>query len=148
MCPIMEYYKYIKKKYIIIIKIIIIINNNNNKKKKNELFTGDIYMSKTQNKKSKFRSTNTWKSFRKSMKIKRKNDVITGRPLLKGWNLHHCDLNEEHYEDISNDYNFECLNKTTHEVIHWLFRYKNWREILKNIETLLEKMEKLNRHIK
>ena len=102
-------------------------------------------MSKIQNKKSKFRSTSTWKSFRKLMKDKRKNDEVTGRPLLKGWNLHHCDLNEAHYEDISNEDNFKCLNKTTHEVIHWLFRYKNWREILKNIEILLEKMEKLNR---
>ena len=104
-------------------------------------------MSKTQNKKSKFRSTSIWKSFRKSMKDKRKNDAVTGRPLLKGWNLHHCDLNETHYEDISNEDNFECLNKTSHEVVHWLFRYKNWREILKNIETLLEKMEKLNRRV-
>ena len=101
-------------------------------------------MSKTQNKKSKFRSTSKWKSFRKSMKDKRKIDAITCRPLLKGWNLHHCDLNEAHYEDISNEDNFECLNKTAHEFVHWLFRYKNWREVLKNIETLLEKMEKVN----
>ena len=101
-------------------------------------------MNKIQNKKSKFRSTSTWKSFRKSMKDKRKNDAVTGRPLLKDWNLLHCDLNEKHYEDISNEDNFECLNKTSFEVIHWLFRYKNWRKILKNIETLLEKMEKLN----
>lgn len=81
------------------------------------------------------------------MKDKRKIDVVTGRPLLKGWNLHHCDLNEAHYEDISNEDNFECLNQTTHKFVHWLFRYKNWREILKNIETLLEKMEKLNRRV-
>lgn len=101
-------------------------------------------MSKTQNKKSKFRATSTWKSFRMSMKAKRKNDMITGRPLLKGWNLHHCDLNETHYEDISNEDNFECMNKISHKVIHWLFRYKNWREVLKNIESLLEKMERIN----
>ena len=78
------------------------------------------------------------------MKDKRKIDAVTGRPLLKSWNLHHCDLNEAHYEDISNEDNFECLNKTTHEVVHWLFRYKNWREVLKNIEALLEKMEVIN----
>lgn len=101
-------------------------------------------MSKAQNKKSKFRSTSTWKKFRKSMKDKQKTDIITGKPLLKGFNLHHCDLNEEHYEDISKEDNFVCLNKTTHEVVHWLFRYKNWREVLQNLYKLLEKMEKIN----
>lgn len=78
------------------------------------------------------------------MKDKHKVDAITGKPLYKGWNLHHCDMSDEHYEDLSNEENFECLNVSSHEFVHWLFRYKNWREILKNIETLLEKMEKIN----
>ena len=99
---------------------------------------------KTQNKKSKFRSTSAWKNFRKKMKEKQKVDFITGKPLYAGFNLHHLDLDEKHYEDISNEDNFVCLNKTSHETIHWLFRYKNWRQLLKNIETLLEKMEKIN----
>ena len=101
-------------------------------------------MSKAQNRKSKFRSTSPWKKFRTYMKQKYRVDAITGKPLYKGWNLHHCDLNEAHYEDISDESHFCCLNKTSHDVIHFLFRYKNWREVLKNIESLLEKMEKLN----
>lgn len=99
---------------------------------------------KTQNKKSKFRASSEWKSFRKKMKEKQKVDFITGKPLYKGFNLHHLDLDEKHYEDISNEDNFVCLNQKSHYLIHFLFRYKEWRQLLKNTETLLERMEKIN----
>lgn len=100
-------------------------------------------MTKEQKHKSKFRQTSKWKNWRKYLKGKRKVDAVTGKPLLKGWNLHHCDMNDAHYENLVED-NFECLNKASHEMIHWLFRYKNWRELLTNIYRILEKMEKLN----
>lgn len=101
-------------------------------------------MGKVQNKKSKFRGSNEWKNFRNKMKNEHNKDFITGRPLLKGWNLHHLDLDGEHYEDINNEDNFICLNKTSHKVLHWLYRYKNWREVLYNIHLALERMERIN----
>lgn len=101
---------------------------------------------KIQNKKSKFRASSKWKDFRKKMKDKQKVDFITGKPLYAGFNLHHLDLDENHYEDISNEDNFICLNRKSHDLIHFLFRYKEWRQLLKNIETLLEIMEKINDH--
>ncbi len=99
---------------------------------------------KTQSRKSKFRSTSKWKKFRKGMKAKCKVDYITNRPLIKGWNLHHLDLNSDHYEDISNESHFCCLNKTSHELVHWLFRYKDWRDVLNRTKELLQHMEELN----
>ena len=103
-------------------------------------------MNETQKKKRNFRASSKWKDFRKKMKEKQKVDFITGKPLYAGFNLHHLDLDEKHYEDISNEDNFVCLNRKSHDLIHFLFRYKNWRQLLKNIETLLEIMEKLNDH--
>ena len=101
-------------------------------------------MNENQRMKTKFRTTAKWKKFRSKLKKERKYDAVTGKPLLKGWNLHHCDLNESHYSDISNEDNFECLNKNSHEFVHWLFRYKNWREVLANTYKILNKMERLN----
>ena len=99
-------------------------------------------MSKVQNKKSKFRATSTWKKFRQQMKQNNKVDFITKKPLYKGWNLHHLDLDEDHYTDLD-PINFCCLNKQTHEFVHWAFRY-DWREVLSNLEMVLLKIEELN----
>lgn len=103
-------------------------------------------MNGAQKNKRNFRASKKWKDFRKKMKEKQKVDFITGKPLYAGFNLHHLDLDEKHYEDISNEDNFICLNRKSHDLIHFLFRYKEWRQLLKNIETLLERMEKLNDH--
>lgn len=101
-------------------------------------------MTKEAREKSDFRKTSKWKYFRKDLQKKRKVDAVTGKPLLKGWQLHHCDMSTTNYKDLSNEDNFECLNINTHKVVHFLFRYKNWRELLKNLERILEKMETLN----
>lgn len=93
--------------------------------------------------KAKFRRSSTWKKFRQKMKAKFKKDFITGRPLLKGFQVHHCDMSLENYKNLKEE-NFYCLNKTSHEIVHFLFRYKEWREILKRLKVILEKMEKLN----
>lgn len=101
-------------------------------------------MTSSQKMKTTFRSSAKWKKFRSWIKKERRVDAVTGKPLLKGFNVHHCDLNEQHYTDISNPDNFECLNRTSHKVIHWLYRYSNWRDVLFNIGRILEKMEKIN----
>ena len=87
-----------------------------------------------------FRGTSKWKNWRKYLKNKQKVDQITGKPLLKGFNCHHLDMRDEWYEDLHED-KFICLNKQTHEVLHWLFRYRNWRQVLYNLSDYLSKME-------
>lgn len=98
-------------------------------------------MTKESKAKTKFRSTSKWKNWRKYLKNKRKNDELTGSPLYSGWQCHHLDMSAEHYEDLRED-KFCCLNRKSHDMIHFLFRYKNWKEILKNAEKILTKMEK------
>ena len=94
--------------------------------------------------KAKFRRTATWKKFRQRMRSKNKVDFVTQKPLLKGFQVHHCDMRLENYKELKEE-NFYCLNKTTHEMIHFLFRYTNWRELLERIKIVLEKMESLNK---
>ena len=92
-------------------------------------------------KKRNFRATSKWKNWRKYMKKKHKTDDITGRPLYKGFQVHHLDMRAENYEDLRED-KFATLNKQTHDVLHWLFRYDNWRQILYNLSKMLTEMEK------
>lgn len=68
-------------------------------------------------------------------------DPITKHKLYKGWNLHHRHVtaDTDEYQDISNEEHYVCLNKQTHEFLHWLYRYwKNDPEILKRLEIELE----------
>lgn len=99
--------------------------------------------SKISKEKSKFRSTTVWKSFRNKLKKERKVDFITQKPLRKGFQVHHCDLNEEHYKNLNPD-NFITLNKTFHSVIHEIYRY-DWKEVLKRLEIVFLKMDELNK---
>lgn len=106
-----------------------------------------IYKSKRQTaeskEKSKFRRTSRWKKFRALIKKERQIDFITQKPLLKGWQLHHANMQLGTYSNLT-PCNFFALNKTTHEIVHFLWRYKNWRELLERIVIVLEKMEQLN----
>ena len=106
-----------------------------------------IYKSKRQSAeskaKSKFRQTGKWKKFRAFIKKARKVDFVTQKPLLKGWQLHHANMQIGMYDNLNPD-NFYALNKTTHELVHFLYRYTDWRELLERIRTILEKMEQLN----
>lgn len=101
---------------------------------------------KNSEKKAKFRRTKEWKDFRKKIYEKQNGiDIITGKKLYKGWNLHHCDMSSENYDKLIED-NFVALNKKMHEVVHILFRYyKNDKTILSRLEQILEKMDELNR---
>lgn len=100
----------------------------------------------TQKEKTKFRATVKWKQFKANIQSKQHNiDPITLKPLYKGANLHHCDLNSNHYTDISNEDNFVLLNKHTHETLHFLFNYyKDDESILDRFEFYLKKMKELN----
>ena len=108
-------------------------------------YSTNIFVSRKQNSKSKFRATSTWKKFRKSLKEERAIDCITLSKLYSGWNLHHKDLNDQHYTDLTNKDNFACLNKKTHEFIHWLYPYyKKDKTVLDRIEKLMEEMVVIN----
>lgn len=100
--------------------------------------------STAQKEKSKFRRSAKWLKFRAYLKKARKVDAITNKPLYKGWTLHHCDLNQSNYTNISNENNFECLNKQSHDVVHFFARHDDWRDMIKRLEVILEKMEKIN----
>lgn len=93
--------------------------------------------------KAKFRSTSIWKDFRNLLKKERKVDFITQKPLRKGFQVHHCDLNAEHYKDL-NPNNFITVNKTFHNIIHEIYRY-DWREVLQRLTIVFEKMDELNK---
>lgn len=101
---------------------------------------------KAQARKTKFRRSSKWIKFRKHMKQKQKVCAVTGKPLGPTSNLHHLDLNEDNYEKIDNEDNFVFLNKTPHDVVHWLWGKGNndWRGRLKALWKIMYKMERIN----
>lgn len=103
-------------------------------------------VTKTSKEKAKFRATSVWKKFRDLLKKECKVDFITKKPLRKGFQVHHCDLNENHYKDL-NPLNFITVNKNSHKIIHEIYRY-DWKMILDNLRIVFEKMDELNKEVK
>lgn len=105
-------------------------------------------MSKVQNEKSKFRASAKWKRFRQDMKKERKVDALTLYPLRAGFNLHHmCLTNDMNIYQTLNPECFETLNKTSHDLIHDLFRYFEKDEtILDRLSDILHQMKWLTEH--
>lgn len=102
-------------------------------------------MDKTQKTKTKFRATSRWKKFRQSLKSERKVDEITHRPLIKGFQCHHLDLNEDHYTDISDKEHFAVINRQTHDTVHWLYRYyEKDPQIIDRLKDMLDRMLDIN----
>lgn len=102
-------------------------------------------MNRTQKSKRAFRKSKRWKDFRRKMYLlSGKTDIITGQRLRKGWQVHHRDLSEEHYEQLAPD-NFLCCNNLTHKVIHWLWNiYKNDPTVIDRLRREMEIMETIN----
>lgn len=103
-------------------------------------------MTEGQKKKTKFRASAKWKKFRHFKNVEQKGlCYVTHKKLLKFANLHHLDLDENHYEDISNPENFVYVNKSIHEVIHTLWRYyKTDPEVLDRLKEVLDRMMEIN----
>lgn len=77
--------------------------------------------------------------------MKQKVDQLTLHPLRAGWNLHHLDMKDEDYEDLSDESHFTCLNRQSHETVHFLWRYyQKDRSIINRLVYILEKMSELN----
>jgi hypothetical protein len=103
-------------------------------------------MNDIQKMKRNFRATKPWKNLKNKLKKERKVDELTGKPLRAGWNLHHIDLDDTHYKDISNENNFMCLNKQSHEFLHWFMRYAlSDPDIMKRLEEIIEEHKRINK---
>lgn len=92
--------------------------------------------------KNKVRHSKEWSEHRLYIAALFDNiDPITNKKLLRGWNLHHLDLNPEHYA-VLDDEHFIPLNKLTHKVLHFLYAYyRKDKSILDRFKTYLEKMK-------
>ena len=100
----------------------------------------------SQKEKTKFRQSAKWKKFRNYLKKLRSVDCVTLKPLRAGWNLHHLNLDEKDYTDISDETHFACLNKKTHDMVHFLYvYYVKDEKILDRLKEILDKMKELNR---
>lgn len=96
----------------------------------------------TQEEKRKFRRSQPWSRLRQKLRRKfDKQDFITRKELTRTWNLHHLDMDDRHYTDLSKEDKFIPLNKDTHEFIHWLFRlYRHDTDVLRRIKVVLDMM--------
>jgi len=100
----------------------------------------------SQKQKTKFRGSSKWKKFRQRLKKERKVDALTLKPLYPRFNLHHMDLNEDHYEDITDESRFLCLNQQSHEFLHWFMRYAlSDPDIMKRLEEIIEEHKRINK---
>ena len=97
-----------------------------------------------ENQKEKFRKSREWKEFRAKMAIKANHrDYITGKKLVKGFNVHHMktNLTEESYCDISNESEFIPLNSQCHKLLHYIFTYyQKDKTIIDRLREILDKM--------
>ena len=99
-------------------------------------------MSKNSELKAKFRRSPEWKNFRKHMaELYDNKDAITGKPLRKGWNLHHIDMSVENYKDLCED-KYIPLNRASHEMLHQVFRYSY---AIDKLVYYVHKMEEINK---
>ena len=96
---------------------------------------------KSRDVKAEFRKTKEWREFRKRIFDKQEGkDVITGKKLYKGYNVHHLDMSADNYDKLIEE-NFIAVNKNTHETLHFLFRYyKNDKDVLDRIKQILDKL--------
>ena len=101
---------------------------------------------KNSEKKSKFRQTKEWKEFRKRIFDKQDGkDIITGKKLYRGYNVHHLDMSAENYDQLIEE-NFIAVNKQTHETLHFLFRYyQKDPTVLDRFKEVLDRMNELNK---
>lgn len=101
-------------------------------------------MNQNQKDKRNFRNSKKWKETRHKKNVEQKGiDPITCKKLIKGCNCHHLDDRAENYEKCDDLERFVCLNKQTHDVIHFLYRYYQKDEaILDRMKYYLDLMVK------
>lgn len=94
--------------------------------------------------KKKFRKGTKWRDFRKIMKsVHNEKDFITQKKLRRDWNLHHLDMRDQNYQDLSDTSKFIPLNKDIHELVHLLFKYyRHDKRVLDRLRVVMESMYK------
>lgn len=126
----------------------------NEEKEKIDSLKGKIL---NQEEKSWFRTTHTWVDFRKTFEVdtykelkngKKKPiktvDYLTGNPLKKGYQLHHIDLNPQHYTDLIREH-FIPLNPQSHDTLHWAYTQMcKDRDFINRFVDLLNRMYEIN----
>lgn len=126
----------------------------NEEKEKIDSLKGKIL---NQEEKSWFRTTHAWVDFRKTFEVdtykelkngKKKPikavDYLTGNPLKKGYQLHHMDLNSQHYTDLIREY-FIPLNPQSHDTLHWAYTQMcKDKDFINRFVDLLNKMYEIN----
>lgn len=106
-----------------------------------ECSCGYVRGAMTKEDKAKFRKSPKWKAFRKKIYAVCPRDTITKKLLRRDWNLHHIDMNDKNYTDLSDSHKFTPLNKDTHEFVHWLFRlYRHDKCVIDRLKKLMEAM--------
>lgn len=101
--------------------------------------------SKAQSNKTRFRCTAKWKKFRKYLKKKQQIDPITGSPLSPTCSIHHLDMREENYEDLSDETHYVALNAQSHGTVHFIWQaHGGWRRAVLSIIRILKAMERIN----
>ena len=97
-----------------------------------------------ENLKEKFRKSREWKDFRAKMAILfNHRDYITGRKLVKGFNVHHLrtEQDAENYQDLSHEEEFIPLNSYCHKMLHYLFIfYQKDQTVMDRLKEILDKM--------
>lgn len=103
-------------------------------------------MNELQKKKKNFRNTVGWKRLREEIKEEQCGlDPITGKKLTKSANLHHMVLDENKYEHVDNHDDFLLLNKLTHDVLHFCYRYASIdKDFMDRLQFFVKKMVSKN----
>ena len=74
-------------------------------------------------------------------------DYITGKKLVKGFNVHHLKTEQgsEEYCDISNESDFIPLNSQCHKLLHYIFTYyMKDKTVIDRLVEILDKMCELS----
>lgn len=105
-------------------------------------------LSGNQYKKAMVRKTPAWKQLRVDINDKYDGkDALTLKKLLLGWNVHHLDSNVDRYDDLTIE-KFRPLNKSSHELVHTIYRYyRKDKEVLNRLRDILEEMLKYDDEI-
>lgn len=92
-----------------------------------------------------FRQSKAWKQLRKTKRESDCKDALTLKKLSPQFNLHHLDLNPDNYTNISDTDKFMCLNKKSHDTVHFLWTYyRKDPTVIDRLREILERMKEIN----
>lgn len=93
-----------------------------------------------------FRGSVAWKALKGQVAHLQNNKCfVSGRPLTNRANLHHLDLDLDHYEQIDDISRFVYLSADIHDAVHTLYKCPvGWRKALGNMAAVMQRMDELN----